>query len=266
LLPIENLTNKPKKSVTPIFSSKMASVFKTKITVHCWGDSLTEGYTWLDDRLVFTPYTDFLKEIFAPENEPKLNAKFDFSFKNYGVSGEITGQIRDRFDFSKKQGQILAEARIPTEVDQNEEHKSSKPEEKELFVFLAGTNDLGTRIKPETAFANMYAMIFDCIHVGRKVVVCSIPSTKIIDAWEGANDPLVVRRVAYNKMLKDLASEIGDQHIQFFDFHKASGVEVDDGAYIKLNPEIAADNLHMTKNGYRLLAEGIAEKLKMFLH
>lgn len=218
-------------------------------TLHCFGASLTEGLTFLPcGRQAFTPFTDFLPEFlppFVPVNKSTI--------KNYGACGEETSDIKERFDLFKNDHK-----RILTE-------RSSR----EIFVFLAGTNDLGSGRSVDEAFQNMYAMIVDCLHNGNKVVVCSIPSTKTVSG--GAKDTLGRKRTEYNAKLETLCKELGEDAIQFFDLFKTTGVvvsgpgsEVEDESYVKLNPDLAADNIHLNPQGYRMLAEGIAQCLTKF--
>jgi lysophospholipase L1-like esterase len=235
----------------------MSSIEKRKrIIVHCFGASLTEGLTWFGNRQGFAPYSTYLDDIFfSPKNEPQLNTHFEFHFRNHGISGEQTHEIRERFEQCQRDGHFL-------------KPESTATRDEEIFIFLAGTNDLGWGKEPRVPFGNIQAMVLSCVTQNRRTIVCSIPATAEVEG--GSKDRILINRVKFNKMLEDLATELGPTKCLFYDLHRDSGVEVKEEennccCYIKLNPKLAADNIHLTPEGYQLLARGVAEKIKVFL-
>jgi lysophospholipase L1-like esterase len=243
--------------------------------IHCFGDSLTEGYSWANDRLIFAPYTRHLKDFFdslvEDEDECEFKKKkFEIgSVLNHGKSGHLTAEIRGVFN----------------EVKDLEKRILQKRDSQEIFVFLGGTNDLGTRHTPDEAFSNMYPIIFDCVNNGNKVVVCSIPSTASV--LNGSKSPLHRARLEYNGKLETLSRELGPEVCQFVDLYKITGrvvyeddededddnekqeeEEVDKkrqrSSFVEMRLDVAADNLHFNVDGYRLMAQHIARALQKF--
>ena len=233
--------------------------------IRCFGDSLTEGYSY-DSRshLTFFPYTDFIKDYIDPRILQQN--KIEFPIRNYGVSGELTTDIQFRFNALKKDKKILPE-------------KNSN----EIFVFLAGTNDFGYMKTVDETFSTLYEMAFDCVNNGNRVVLCSIPA--VAHNPHGWRSPAVLKRKEYSAKIKSLAEELGSDVCLFFDCHKETGVVVKDDEnrssssscctgddtttnppeFTKLNPQLAADNLHLTLEGYKVIAQGVSKCLDKFL-
>ena len=236
----------------------MSTASNNLYTIHCVGDSLTEGFSYNEQGgLTFYPYTDFIPSFLSENLQAKIKP-----IHNYGVSGDTTLQIQLRFNFLKEEKQILVDKRT-----EDEKSTTPNPRTNEIFVFLAGTNDLGQNRSPEETFGTLYEMTFDCINAGSKVIVCSIPSLKQIP--DGSNSRAVSVRDEYNERLKMIAEEMGSRVCLFFDCHKATGTvvmdEVANKEYTTLNPQLAADNLHLTKEGYQVIAKGVSECLDKFL-
>lgn len=218
------------------------------LTVHCWGDSLTEGYTFVNNRLTFVPYARFLMSSALPQSGGADEAALCIPCVAYGVSGETTSEIRRRFDEELALMPRTSGAQRPGDI----------------AVFLAGTNDLGTGVPWQSALNEVKKMAQTARERGMSVIIVSIPSTATAKAGE-----LYDSRTQYNAGLRALVEAMAESgagpttQAHYVDFFTASSVPSSAGEEVrKLRPDLAADNLHLTPDGYKLLAECVGAAIK----
>lgn len=213
-----------------------------KVSVLCFGDSLTAGYPFGDS------YTAFLAEGsggFLSPVEP-----------HFGVSGEWTSQIKRRLHnylsreaASKETGESAAET--------------------VCVVVQGGTNDLGNDVEPEEIVENITEMCREAISFGHPVVVCTVPPLSF--DVEKQYRSLAKGRAAVNDAIKALAHQFPDQ-VAVYDFaaevsrtvelKKADCTE----EIVALRDDLRCDSIHLKPEGYRIMGLGIAKTMVDLIH
>jgi len=188
----------------------------------CFGDSLTAGYQsptpdW--PQLRETPYGMFLQERLGESATVAVS----------GVCGELTGEMVERFKAD-------AIARKPACV-----------------VILGGTNDLGWQSAPTDILNNLTTMYDMALAEGIRPVAVTVPSLRVqgdTGMEEGRKwlEEHIRRRRELNAMIQRACLE---RHLSCVDLFAATA-EPDTGLLAR---PYSNDGLHLTTEGYRLLAE-----------
>ncbi|MBV6340490.1 SGNH/GDSL hydrolase family protein [Candidatus Magnetobacterium casense] len=139
------------------------------------------------------------------------------NFVTRGISGELTEEMVRRF---------------PRDVI------ALKPD---YVVILGGSNDLGWGVEPTVAMQNLHTMYAMAKEAGVVPVAVTVPSI-------AGYDPLIKPRVVLNDMIKDTATRIGIRCVDMF----TSSAEPDT---LRLAPRYSNDGLHLSTEGYMLLAD-----------
>ncbi|MBI3604044.1 MAG: hypothetical protein HY205_06305 [Nitrospirae bacterium] len=196
----------------------------------CFGDSLTAGYqSPTSDFPAFreTPYGAMLQEELGPKARVAIS----------GVCGELTGEMVLRF-----RRDVLAHA--PAAV-----------------VVLGGTNDLGWNAAPAEIMRNLLKMYERALAAGIRPVAVTVPSIRhredvspaptgsAIDAevrrWL---DEHIARRQELNELIIDYCARRPVACVDLF----AATAEPET---LRLAEPYSNDGLHLTTEGYRLLAD-----------
>jgi lysophospholipase L1-like esterase len=135
-----------------------------------------------------------------------------------GVSGELTEDMLRRFPTD-----VLA--RLPDYV-----------------VILGGSNDLGWGVKPVRITDNLLRMYRDALDADIVPVAVTVPSILGLDS-------LITPRQRLNAMIKENAAALG---IPCVDMFTASA---EPGETFRLSERYSNDGLHLSTEGYRLLAD-----------
>jgi acyl-CoA thioesterase I len=188
----------------------------------CFGDSLTAGYQsptqdW--PQLRETPYGAFLQE--------RLGASATVATS--GLCGELTGEMAARFS-----REVIA----------------LKPAG---VVILGGTNDLGCMVPPEEIMHNLASLYDMALAAETQPVAVTVPSIRIAGdigagddrAWQ---DGPIRRRRELNGMIQRVCLK---KQLSCIDFFTATQEQ---GSGLLAEP-YSNDGLHLTTDGYRLLAE-----------
>ena len=199
-----------------------ASRFSAVPLIVCFGDSLTAGYQsptpdW--PQLRETPYGTFLQE--------RLGASATIAVS--GICGELTCEMVERFARD-----VIA--RKPASV-----------------IILGGTNDLGWQTAPSDILHNL-AVIYDmALAESISPVAVTVPSIRVQgDAGTGEGrlwlEEHIQRRRELNAMIQQTCLEKRLPCIDLF----AATQERESGL---LAGPYSNDGLHLTTEGYRLIAE-----------
>ncbi|MCG6552889.1 MAG: GDSL-type esterase/lipase family protein [Candidatus Magnetominusculus sp. LBB02] len=147
----------------------------------------------------------------------KIGGKAEFILK--GISGELTEDMLRRY---------------------NADVILHKPD---YVIILGGTNDLGWSVELSVIMSNLYYMYKTALDAGIIPVAVSVPSLR-------GYDPLIAPRVVLNRMIKENAKGL---NIPFADYFTASC----ESPVQRLAPEYSNDGLHLSTEGYELLADVI---------
>jgi lysophospholipase L1-like esterase len=188
----------------------------------CFGDSLTAGYqspTPDRSQIHETPYGAFLQE--------RLGASAVVAVS--GVCGELTGEMVMRFSRD-------VVVRKPAAV-----------------VILGGTNDLGWEAAPSDIMRNLVAMYDMALADAIQPVAVTVPSLRVqgdIGTGEGRAwlQGHLWRRHELNRMIRQTCAEKDMPCVDLF----SATVETASGL---LAAPYSNDGLHLTTEGYRLLAD-----------
>lgn len=188
----------------------------------CFGDSLTAGFQspTIDNPLGNeTPYGRFLQELTGPAVRVSVS----------GICGELTGDMAMRF-------RATVHACQPTDV-----------------VILGGTNDLGWNVPPADIMRNLLAMYDVAVAAGVKPVPVTVPSIRVGDdlrSEEGRRwfAEHLDRRRQLNELILLYAES---KRLAAFDLFAATA----EPETQQLAARYSNDGLHLTTDGYRLVAE-----------
>lgn len=187
----------------------------------CFGDSLTAGFQapTLDNLAgLETPYGAFLQEYLGTAARVAVS----------GVCGEVTGEMVLRF-----RRDVL-------------DHRPA------VVVILGGTNDLGWNAQPTAIMRNLVKMYESALAAGVQPVPVTVPSLRLAGGFGGAEkerwlDEHIARRLELNRLIQDYAAA---RHLPVVDLFTATS-EPETGL---LAERYSNDGIHLTTDGYRLLA------------
>jgi len=196
----------------------------------CFGDSLTAGYqspTPSHPSQIDTPYGTFLQERLG------AHARVEIS----GVCGELTGEMVMRF-----RQDVLT-------------HKPA------FVVVLGGTNDLGMNAQPAEVMRNLLKMYESAKGSDVQPVPVTVPSIRVQVPPE-ESDPETLRwiqshldrRYELNRLISEYCTRRQVPWVDLF----AATAEPESGF---LAEPYSNDGLHLTTQGYRLLAALLYEQV-----
>lgn len=188
----------------------------------CFGDSLTAGFqspTSQNPTGQATPYGAFLQESLGGLVEIRIS----------GVCGELTGEMVRRFSRDVLQWS-------PSHV-----------------IILGGTNDLGWNVTPAEIFENLMHMYEQAGFAKVVVVPVTVPSIRIDLDGAGPDGKVwlrqhVERRYQLNGLIREYGASKGLPVVDLF----SATAELSTG---HLAAKFSNDGLHLTTDGYRLLAQ-----------
>ena len=140
-----------------------------------------------------------------------------------GINGELTGEMAMR----------LGTDVIPLRPD--------------YVVILGGANDVGWGARPSGIMRNLVAMYERARGAGIKPVAVTIPSIR------GA-DSLIPTRQVLNRLILDYCKAKPQSFVDLF-------TTTAEPETLRLAEEYSNDGLHLTTDGYRLLAELLCEQV-----
>lgn len=194
----------------------------------CFGDSLTAGFqspTPDNPQGTETPYGQFLQELIGPVVRVSVS----------GICGELTGEMTMRF-----RSAVLAHQ--PTHV-----------------VILGGTNDLGWNAAPADIFLNLLKMYELAVAARIKPVLVTVPSIRLGDdlrSEEGRRwfAEHLERRCQLNGFILRYAAS---KQLAAFDLFTVTA----EPETQQLAARYSNDGLHLTTDGYRLMAERLYQEV-----
>jgi len=191
-----------------------------RLVIIAFGDSLTVGYhSGHDgDSPEASPYTEVLREKADKVLGRQGTRPFDVTFLNRGTSGELTGEMIERYPSTV----------IAVEPD--------------AVIVLGGSNDLGWGYHPESIGENLSWMYDEALAHGIRPVACTVPSVL------GFDEGIEPRRLL-NETIVELSRELGIPCVDLFSATCDSSQ--------RLRAEFSDDGLHLTSAGYRAMGEAI---------
>jgi lysophospholipase L1-like esterase len=214
---------------------------------YCYGDSLTNGYTYDEDStLVFAPYWKMLAEI--------SNGRLVGSGKGY--DGFRTSRLRDQLECLVDSGRALIEPDAKGRV--------------RFVALLGGTNDLadvpdGDSASDEAAVSGIVSRVTEIARLLRGipdfstndrspcVLILSVPPLGQRFAESPLLDKAKRLRLQLNSRLRELA-ETGLDNAAFVD---AAAAVTDPATGLIAEDCDSGDGLHMSRLGYRSFAEAV---------
>ncbi len=200
----------------------MESVASSAPTIVCFGDSLTAGYQSPAADCPGgrdTPYGEFLQHRLGAAAQVLVS----------GICGEVTGEMVLRF-----RRDVLD--RRPAFV-----------------VLLGGTNDLGWHAAPADIMRNLLNMYEQALGAGIRPIAVTVPSIRMGTVHAGGPDfewlhQHVVRRQGLNALIVDYCARRDVPCVDLF----SATIEPET---MQLAATYSNDGLHLTTDGYALLAE-----------
>ena len=198
------------------------------MTIICFGDSLTAGFqspTPEHPGGQETPYGRFLQEWLGPSVEIRVS----------GICGELTSEMAMRF-----RRDVL-------------QHRPQH------VVLLGGTNDLGWNARPDDIMRNLVKM-YELARASEIVPVpVTVPSIRVEMADAGPDgqawlEQHLERRRVLNGLIRQYAEA---KHLTWIDLFAATA----DPETGQLAAAYSNDGLHMTTDGYRLLARLLYDRI-----
>jgi lysophospholipase L1-like esterase len=197
------------------------------LSIVCFGDSLTAGYqSPTRDAPVIreTPYGAFLNERLRGTAAVRVS----------GVCGELTSEMVARF------------------------HREVVATAPDYAVILGGTNDLGWNVPPSAIRGNLVAMYEAALKGGIRPVAVTVPSLRVEGDSAGfAEDwvqDAVSRREVLNRLIQEFCDPKGVPVVDLFGETAEPGTRFLVGRY-------SNDGLHLTTEGYRLLADLLYDRI-----
>ena len=200
--------------------------------VICFGDSLTAGFqspTRENPVGEETPYGHFLQDKLGGAAQVRVS----------GICGELTGEMVMRF-----RRDVL-------------DHKPG------FVPILGGTNDLGWNASPAEIMRNLVKMYEQTLAAGGMPIPVTVPSIRV-EGSQGSREGQewvadhLARRSRLNKLIHEYAASKNIACVDLF----AATADPDNG---QLAAVYSNDGIHLTTDGYRLLAEQVAQVVKPLL-
>ncbi len=196
--------------------------------VICFGDSLTAGFqapTPDNPTGLEMPYGAFLQTRLGTAARVAVS----------GVCGELTGEMVMRF-----RRDVL-------------DHRPV------VVVILGGTNDLGLNAPPAAIMRNLVKMYELALAADVQPVLVTVPSLRLVGGFVGAEeerwlDQHIARRLMLNRLIHNYAAS---KRLPLVDLFTATS-EPETGL---LAERYSNDGLHLTRDGYRLLATLLYERV-----
>ncbi|MBF0316921.1 MAG: hypothetical protein HQL04_02010 [Nitrospirae bacterium] len=139
------------------------------------------------------------------------------NFITSGISGELTEEMLRRF---------------PSDVI------AVKPD---YVIILGGSNDLGWGMQPTVVMQNLYTMYMMAQEANIVPIAVTVPSIR-------GYDVMIRPRMVLNDMIQDTARDIGIPCVDMFTKSAEPGT-------LRLAQQYSNDGLHLTTEGYMLLAD-----------
>lgn len=189
--------------------------------VICFGDSLTAGFQAPspdNPAGLETPYGGFLQE--------RLGAAARVAVS--GLCGELTGEMAMRF------------------------RRDVLDQRPAVVVILGGTNDLGWNAQPADIMRNLVKMYESALAAGVQPIPVTVPSLRLDGGLISASekrwlDEHIARRRELNRLISDYAVS---KRLPVVDLFTATA----EPETWLLAERYSNDGLHLTTDGYRLLA------------
>jgi lysophospholipase L1-like esterase len=171
-----------------------------------------------------TPYGAFLHERLRGTAAVRVS----------GVCGELTSEMVARF------------------------HRDVVATAPDYAVILGGTNDLGWNVPPSAIRGNLVAMYEAALKGGIRPVAVTVPSLRVEGDSAGfAEDwvqDAVSRREVLNRLIQEFCDPKGVPVVDLFGETAEPGTRFLVGRY-------SNDGLHLTTEGYRLLADLLYDRI-----
>lgn len=200
----------------------------------CFGDSLTAGFqspTRDNPQGRSTPYGDWLVDMIGPSGRVRVRVS--------GICGEVTGEMVLRFRH-----------------DVLDHHPS-------YVAILGGTNDLGWNASPAEIMRNLVKMYEQTCAAGAIPLPVTVPSIRVEDSRSSPEGQAwLAQHVARRRELNELILQYAQlKHIPSVDLFHATA----EPGSLQLAAAYSNDGIHLTTDGYRLLAEMVAKALMPLL-
>ena len=197
------------------------------LSILFFGDSLTVGYqspTRHQPGVRETPYGAFLNERLCGTATVTIS----------GVCGELTAEMVPRF------------------------HRDVVEKGPDYAVILGGTNDLGWNVQPADIRDHLAAIYETALKAGIRPVAVTVPSLRIEGALDGFAEgwvrDAVSRREMLNRLIRECCEPKGVPVVDLFG-------ETAEPVTRCLADRYSNDGLHLTTEGYRLLADLLYERV-----
>ncbi len=189
--------------------------------VICFGDSLTAGFQAPspdNPAGLETPYGGFLQERLGTAARVAVS----------GLCGELTGEMAMRF------------------------RRDVLDQRPAVVVILGGTNDLGWNAQPADIMRNLVKMYESALAAGVQPIPVTVPSLRLDGGLISASekrwlDEHIARRRELNRLISDYAIS---KRLPVVDLFTATA----EPETWLLAERYSNDGLHLTTDGYRLLA------------
>ncbi|MGQ0810353.1 MAG: SGNH/GDSL hydrolase family protein [Nitrospiraceae bacterium] len=187
----------------------------------CFGDSLTAGFQspTRESFQLDTPYGMFLQELLGTTAHVAVS----------GICGEVTGEMAKRF-----RRDVL-------------DHRPHS------VIILGGTNDLGGNTQPSDIMPNLVNMYESALGAGIHVVPVTVPSLRVdgdLGGFDG--EQWLADHISRREMLNHLIlAYAASKQLACIDLFAATA----EPKSLQLDAQYSNDGLHLTTEGYRLLAK-----------
>lgn len=201
---------------------------QSRSVIVCFGDSLTVGFqspTRANPQGIETPYGEFLQERLGSAARVVVS----------GMCGELTDEMVMRF-------------------------RRDVLERRPAFaVILGGTNDLGWNARPQEIMRNLVKMYEQAVAAGVQPVPVTVPSLRVEgELGEGTGNQWVAEHISRRQVLNRLIADYAEsKQLPCLELFYAT-VEPET---LQLASRYSNDGLHLTTEGYRLIATLLYERV-----
>ncbi|KAG0650846.1 hypothetical protein D0Z07_2285 [Hyphodiscus hymeniophilus] len=225
------------------------------LSILCFGDSLTEGYSQFG--LSMTPYSKTLKTILLDTN---AWSKSKIEIVTDGVSGDrvVHGQFKDRMDkqilvqiltlFASARALLITHFRSTTNLEPLDTGSTTSKPLYNYTLFLGGTNDLGWGLPASEIWSSIKTMTAIPLRHNSKLVLFTVPECGV------KNRDLDARRDELNRLIKADDRE----GVYVFDLHSAMPYH---SMSEQEREEVWDDGLHFTPRGYEVMGEFVTRRM-----